>query len=222
MRARGIGVEMMPGLVEESRHNAAKAGVEDRVRFIVQDARAADLREATVLTLYLGPDLNRELMPRILATMRPGARVVSHDFGIDGWTPDATERFDVPEKNYGRGGESAIYLWIVPANVIGRWQATLGEGAQKRSFEFSIGQQFQFIEGAVHANGKDVPLRAASLRGDRIAFEVPDALGAQRTSAVTAQAHGDRMVGVARFGPADAAPVAFVAQRIGTRPDLYK
>ena len=135
MQARGIGVEMMENLVETSRRNAAKAGVEDRVRFIVQDARAADLREATVLTLYLGPDLNVELMPRILATMRPGARVVSHDFGISGWTPDAAERFEVPEKNHGCGGESAIFLWIVPADVAGRWQAAVGEGANSRSFE---------------------------------------------------------------------------------------
>ena len=222
MRARGVGVEMMPNLVEESRRNAAKAGVEDRVRFIAQDARAADLREATVLTLYLGPDLNLELMPRILATMRPGTRVVSHDFGMQGWAPDAAERFEVPEKNYGRGGESSIYLWIVPANVIGRWQATLGEGAQKRSFEFSIGQQFQFIEGAVHSTGRDLPLPSASLSGDRIAFELPEGIGLQRGSAVAAQADGDRMVGVVRSSAADPAPLAFVAQRIRTRPDLYR
>src|SRR5262249_33100609 len=104
MKARGIGVEMAAGLVEESRRNAIKAGVDGRVRFIAQDARKADLREATVLTLYLSPDLNFELMPRILGTMRPGSRVVSHDFGIGAWSPDAAERFDVPEKNYGRGG----------------------------------------------------------------------------------------------------------------------
>jgi predicted O-methyltransferase YrrM len=222
MRARGIGVEMMPSLVEESRRNAERAGVEDRVRFIAQDARAADLREATVLTLYLGPDLNFELMPRILATMRPGARVVSHDFGMRGWTPDAAERFEVPDKNYGRGGESAIYLWIVPANVIGRWQATLGEGAQKSSFEFSIGQQFQFIEGAVHGSGKDRPLRAATLSGDRIAFELPEGIGPGRASTVSARADGDRMGGVVRTGATDPAPVAFTARRIGSRPDLYQ
>ena len=218
MRARGIGVEMMANLVEVSRRNASKAGVEDRVRFIVQDARAADLREATVLTLYLGPDLNFELMPRILATMRPGARVVSHDFGISGWTPDAAERFEVPEKNYGRGGESAIYLWIVPANVAGRWQATAGEGAQRRSFEFSLGQQFQFIEGTLHAGGRNLPLRSASLRGDRIAFELPDTGG----GAVSADADGDRMVGSMRLSANDPAPTAFVAHRIRARPDLYQ
>ena len=222
MQARGVGVEMMPNLVEESRRNAAKAGVADRVRFIAQDARAADLREATVLTLYLGPDLNLELMPRILATMRPGTRVVSHDFGMQGWAPDAAERFEVPEKNYGRGGESSIYLWVVPANVIGRWQATLGAGAQKRSFEFSLGQQFQFIDGAVHSTGGDRPLASASLSGDRIAFELPEGIGLKRGSAVSAQADGDRMVGVVRSGASDPAPLAFVAQRIGTRPDLYR
>ena len=222
LRARGIGVEMMASLVELSRRNAAQAGVQDRVRFIVQDARAADLREATVLTLYLGPDLNLELMPRILATMRPGTRVVSHDFGISGWTPDAAERFEVPEKNYGRGGESAIYLWIVPANVTGRWQATLGEGPASRRFEFSIAQQFQFIEGAVHGAPGDLPLRSASLRGDRIAFELPDGAGPRRGGMVSAQATGDRMVGVVRMHASDPAPIAFLAERIGTRPELYR
>ena len=222
LRARGIGVEMMANLVELSRRNAAQAGVQDRVRFIAQDARAADLREATVLTLYLGPDLNNELMPRILATMRPGARVVSHDFGISGWTPDAAERFEVPEKNYGRGGESAIYLWIVPANVAGRWRATLGEGSTSRRFEFSIAQQFQFIEGAVHGAPRDAPLRSASLRGDRIAFELPDSVGSSKGSTVTAQAAGDRMAGVVRLHAGDPTPVAFVAERIGTRADLYR
>ena len=221
LRARGVGVEMMSNLVEESRRNAVKAGVEDRVRFVVQDARAADLREATVLTLYLGPDLNLELMPKILATMQPGARVVSHDFGISGWTPDAAERFEVPEKNYGRGGESSVYLWIVPANVIGRWQATLGEGAQKRSFEFSIAQQFQFIEGAVHAAGANLPLRSASLAGDRIAFELPEGIGPQRSSAVAARAEGDRMVGAVRSSAGNSTPITFTAQRIRSRPDLY-
>ena len=219
LRARGIGVEMLEYLVEISRRNAAKAGVDDRVRFIVQDARAADLREATVLTMYLGRDLNLEMLPRILATMRPGARVVSHDFGIGAWAPDATERFEVPEKNEGRGGESVIYLWIVPANVAGRWRATLGENA--RTFEFSLAQQFQFIVGAVHANAKDLPLPSASLRGDRIAFELPEGIGLKRGSSVSAQATGDRMVGVVRTDAADSAPVSFVARRIQARPDLY-
>ena len=184
--------------------------------------RAADLREASVLTLYLGPDLNVELMPRILATMRPGARVVSHDFGISGWAPDAAERFEVPEKNYGRGGESAIYLWIVPANVTGRWRATLGEGPASRRFEFSIAQQFQVIEGALHGAPRDLPLRSASLRGDRIAFELPDGIGLRNGSRVSAQAAGDRMTGTVHVHDGDAMPVAFVAERIGTRPDLYR
>ena len=221
LRARGIGVEMMADLVELSRRNAAQAGVEDRVRFIVQDARVADLHEATVLTLYLGPDMNFELMPRILATMRPGARVVSHDFGIGGWTPDAAERFEVPEKNYGRGGESAIYLWIVPANVTGRWQATLGEGPASRRFEFSIAQQFQLIEGAVHGTAQDLPLRGPSLRGDRIVFELPDGVGVRRGSTVSAQATGERMVGVVQVHGGDPA-IPFVAKRIRAHPDLYR
>ena len=217
--ARGIGIEMLPHLVAESRRNAINAGVADKVRFIEQDALAADLGLATVLTLYLGPDLNLDLMPHILGKMRPGARVVSHDFGIGGWAPDATERFDVPEKNEGRGGESSIYLWIVPANAMGRWRAALGAGETARTIEFSIGQQFQSIEGAVHVGRNKLPMHAATLSADKIAFELPP--GATRMSAavaITARIEGDRMVGVLR-GPGEQS-AAFEARRIHTRPDL--
>jgi len=159
--------------------------------------------------------------PLVAQPVRPGARVVSHDFGIGGWTPDAAERFEVPEKNYGRGGESAIYLWIVPANVTGRWQATLGEGPASRRFEFSIAQQFQLIEGAVHGTAQDLPLRGPSLRGDRIAFELPDGVGVRRGSTVSAQATGERMVGVVQVHDGDPA-IPFVATRIRAYPDLYR
>jgi SAM-dependent methyltransferase len=221
LNARGIGVELMPDLVEMSRRNAERAGVADRVKFLAQNALVADLREASVLTLYLGPELNDKLMPRILQTMRPGARVVSHDFAISNWTPDAAERFDVPEKNHGRGGESSIYLWIVPANAAGRWQATLGEGARAEVIELSIGQQFQFIEGALHAGSRNIGLRAAKLSGDRISFELPDDAAMRRTTAVIdARIEGDRMLGSVSMGAAEAGRIPFVARRIHSRPDL--
>jgi precorrin-6B methylase 2 len=220
LNARGIGVEMMPHLIQESRRNARNAGVQDRTRFIELDARAADLREATVLTLYLGPELNLELVPRILRTMRPGSRVVSHDFAIDTWAPDAAERIDVPEKNNGRGGESQIFLFIVPANVLGRWHATLGEGPTARQFEFSLGQQFQVIEGRLHANRDRIAFHSASLNGEQIALRIP-LLAAARSAAISVKARVD---GDAMYGRAESEPGVpsrtFSARRISNRPDL--
>lgn len=220
LNARGIGVEMMPHLVEESRRNARNAGVSDRVRFVALDARAADLREATVLTMYLSPDLNLELTPRILAMMRPGSRVVSHDFAISNWMPDAAERFDVPEKNNGRGGESQIFLFVVPANILGRWQATLGRGADERTIEFSLAQQFQVIEGALHAKRELHALQAASLSGEQIAFRIPPhASTGNNAIMIKARVEGDTMNGTAETSPGSP-PLSFVARRIRNRPDL--
>ena len=104
--ARGVGVEISPKLVEEARANAEKAGVSDRVRFVEQDLFEADLREATVVTLYLLPELNLKLRPKLLRELRPGARIVSHLFDMEDWKPDRT--FERPED------ETTVYLWVVP------------------------------------------------------------------------------------------------------------
>src|SRR5690606_3446159 len=125
----------------------------------------------SVVTLYLGPELNEKLLPRILA-MRPGSRVVSHDFALANWTPDRVERFEAPEKNNGRGGESVVMLWIVPVNAAGRWRGQVGGVAARRPLELSIAQQYQCVEAALEGQKGPVSLRA-SLAGDRIALELP-------------------------------------------------
>lgn len=105
--ARGVGIEIDSHLVELSRANAAKEGVNRLVQFRDQDALTVDLSEATVVTLYMLPEFNAKLRP-ILERLRPGSRVVSHDFGIEGWPPDRTEKMD--------GGllhRHTIYLWRV-------------------------------------------------------------------------------------------------------------
>ena len=107
--ARGVGIEIDEALVERSRRNAAEAGVSDRVRFVLGDLMAADLREASVVTLYLIPSTLERLRPRFLEQLPGGARVVSHEFSIGSWAPDAVERFvdegDVPR---------VVYLWRLP------------------------------------------------------------------------------------------------------------
>lgn len=111
--ARGLGVEIVPDLVEKSRDNARRAGVADRVEFRVQDLFATDLSQATVVTMYLLPEVNLKLKPRLLA-LKPGTRIVSHDWDMGDWKPDRVITVDVPDKPIGRERSSRLYLWTVP------------------------------------------------------------------------------------------------------------
>jgi len=110
--ARGLGVEIVPELVAKSRDNAKKAGVANRAKFRVQDLFATDLSKATVITMYLLPEVNLQLRPR-LQKLKPGTRIVSHDWDMGTWAPDRTITVDAPDKPIGREKRSTLYLWIV-------------------------------------------------------------------------------------------------------------
>jgi hypothetical protein len=105
---RGVGVDIDPVRVKEARENAAKAGVTDRVKFLQQDLFETDIREATVVTLYLLPEVNLRLRPKLLSELKPGTRVVSHNYDMGDWTPLKTLQMQVPE-------EHTIYYWVVPS-----------------------------------------------------------------------------------------------------------
>jgi SAM-dependent methyltransferase len=106
--ARGVGVEIDPRLVAESAQWARRARVSDRVRFIQQDLFETDLRPATVVTLYLGRELNARLRPKLLAELRPGARIVSHQYEIGDWPPERVIHMEVD------GRAHTVLLWVVP------------------------------------------------------------------------------------------------------------
>jgi SAM-dependent methyltransferase len=110
--ARGLGVEIVPDLVRQSRENAKRAGVEERAEFREQDLFETDLSKATVITLYLLPEVNLQLRPR-LQKLKPGTRIVSHDWDMGDWKPDRTIVVDAPDKKIGREKSSRIHLWIV-------------------------------------------------------------------------------------------------------------
>jgi SAM-dependent methyltransferase len=107
--ARGVGIELNPVWVRDARRFAEALGVADKVTFRIEDLFTTDLREATVVTLYLYPAMNRKLAPRLLAELKPGARIVSHEYGIGDWPPDRTESMVV------NGERHVIHFWTVPA-----------------------------------------------------------------------------------------------------------
>lgn len=110
---RGVGVDIDPARVIEARANAVKAGVADKVQFMQQDLFETDIKEATVVTLYLLPDVNLRLRPKLLAELKPGTRVVSHNYDMGDWKPLQTITVKVPE-------EHTIYYWVVPPKSGGR------------------------------------------------------------------------------------------------------
>ena len=110
--ARGVGVEIDPELVAEARKNAKEAGVADRVEFRQGDLFQADISEATVVALYLWPEINVKLRPKLLRTLDPGDRIVSHDFRMGDWEPDR-----VLDLGPGKIGQETVYLWVVPENI---------------------------------------------------------------------------------------------------------
>jgi hypothetical protein len=165
--ARALGIEYNPDMVELSKRNAAKEGVTGRASFMKADIFETDFSDATVITMYLLPQLNLKLRPKI-SGMKPGTRVVSHAFSMDDWQPDQIETVE---------GRTA-YLWIVPAKVEGTWRWDFPSGGP-RSYELLLRQHFQMVEGLVRADNKTGQVRNLKLRGDRITFSVMEFAGVE-------------------------------------------
>jgi hypothetical protein len=180
--ALSTGIEYNPEMAKFANEQAQAAGVHGvgpgKAIIRQADIFATDFSKATVITLYLLPQLNMKLRPQILS-MRPGTRIVSHSFTMEDWEPDEVSSMD---------GRRA-YFWLVPANVMGAWQ--LEAGNQKA--ELSIDQTFQKISGSVKLGNTLGGLREARLRGTGIAFGYVDASGVRRD--FTGSVNGGRMEG---------------------------
>lgn len=190
--ARALGIEYNPDMVELSRRNAAREGVADRARFVTADIFETDLSQASVITMFLLPQLNLRLRPRLL-TLRPGTRIVSNtftmgDWGVDGFA-DVTSRANCSDY-------CTALLWIVPTRVEGDWR--LGEA------RLILRQQYQILSGTLERNGRSVPIREGRLRGEAIAFTVDKVKYTGRVSGGLMQGTGDAGAwSASRIGPAN-------------------
>jgi SAM-dependent methyltransferase len=185
--ARGLGVEIVPELVQRSRRNAARAGVAERAKFLEQDLFKTDLSVATVITMYLLPEVNLQLRPALLA-LQPGTRIVSHDWDLGDWKSDRAITVDAPDKTVGLSKLSRLRLWVVPAQVEGLW---CGTGPQHGA-RLRLAQRFQDFVGTFTVDGNSQELagridgallRAASnfeaaVDGARLHIDQPGALPA--------------------------------------------
>ena len=156
---RGVGVDLNPVRVEEAIANGRRAGVQARVRFRQQDLFEADLRSASIVTLYLLPRVNLELRPKLFEQLRPGTRVVSHAFDMGDWRPDTVVEVKVKQGL----GRAMVYAWTIPAQVAGSWTLTTPEG---RRIVLQLRQRYQRFTGPGGLSGR--------LVGDRIDFTLTE------------------------------------------------
>ncbi|MFP4620911.1 MAG: SAM-dependent methyltransferase [Bacteroidales bacterium] len=188
--AIGLGVDLDEELIKEARENAREAGVSDKVMFLKQDLFKTDISGANVITLYLFPDLINKLRPEFTEKLEPGARIVSHDFDMDGWEPDQHAQVnsgnlfpdtlilpkltesdtyspllkDVTQNQPLSLLSHEVYYWKVPAEAQGRWKwQTNGE-----AFTMTVDQNFQKIQAEIRTGNTALTIESKKLMGDRI------------------------------------------------------
>lgn len=185
--AFGLGVDIDPELVRKSRERAADAGVEDRVMFLQQDLFETDISEASVVTMYLLQSLNLKLRPRLLEELRPGTRVVSHNYHLGDWEPDAQVTFGQSDAL----PWSVVYAWVVPADIAGSWRWQV----DGKRFDWRVEQQFQKLFTRIELDGTTVTPENVKLSGRRIGFTTEH----EGTRFIfSGRAEGDRIDGVVK------------------------
>lgn len=202
--ARAWGVEFDEKMVEFSRRSAQDAGVAEKATFVQGDIFATDFSKATVVTMYLLPYLNLRLRHTLMA-MRPGTRIITHQFHMGRWEPDETTLV----------AHRPGYLWIVPANAGGNWKFDLPQGGATVAAELELTQTFQKLKGIATLPDMRTTLRVPRLTANSLAFAFTDAQGHLR--AVQAEIDGGEMRGTIT-GPQGEHP--FVARRDGAAPPI--
>jgi hypothetical protein len=169
--ARGMGVEIQEHLVALSNELAQKEGTAGRAKFVRQDLFRTDISPATVVTMYLLPHTVNQLQGKLLAELRPGARVVSHDYALAGWIPHKKFEMDLEEKVSISGvTRTVIYVYVIPARVAGSWTATVPAMLSKSAMRLDLTQQLTQVAGQARLGASTFPLKDARLVGDRLSF----------------------------------------------------
>jgi len=159
--ARGVGVDLDPERIKESLENARKASVADRVQFFQQDLFQTEIGKATVVMLYLWPEVNLKLRPKLFRELKPGTRVVSHSHDMGSWEPDQTITASDGHK---------VHFWVIPANVTGTWEWDMP--GEKERYVLKLSQQFQKVSGALQLGSDEIPVKNLELEGNRLQFTV--------------------------------------------------
>src|SRR5438874_3125786 len=171
--ARGFGVEIKEDLVRKANEAAQKEGLAERVQFMKADLFKTDISQASVITMYLLPDTVNLLKDKFLSELRPGTRILSHDYPLTGWIPEKYVQMDLEDKVHISGVTTTlIYLYVVPAKVAGKWSAQMPPAVSKQPATLQLKQQLTRVSGSARLDGKDVPLEDVKLRGDRISFRL--------------------------------------------------
>jgi len=194
--ARGFGVEIKEDLVKRANEAAKEQGLADRVKFLKQDLFRTDISQASVITMYLLPDTVNMLKDKFLNELKPGTRIVSHDYPLTGWIPEKYWQMDLEDKVKISGVTTTlIYLYIVPARVEGNWTVQMPPAVSRAPATLSLRQQLTRVSGSAKIDGRDVPLEDVVLRGDRLSFRF-----AGRKGEFTGQVRGNAIEGMFESG----------------------
>jgi SAM-dependent methyltransferase len=202
--ARGVGVDLDPKRIRESIANARAAGIGGRVRFFRQDLFRTDIRAATVVMLYLWPEVNLRLRPRLFAQLKPGTRIVSHSHKMGDWQPDQVSE----------ASNHNLYAWTIPANVTGVWTWLMSLGGVERRVVLRFNQHFQEINGSVAIDGSVSSIAGPSIKGDRIRLIAePEVGGSRMTMTFDGRVDGDTIHGTILGSGGNRNEVPWLAER---------
>jgi hypothetical protein len=212
-KVRGWGVDINEELVRKSNEAAAEQGLADRAQFYHKNVFDADLREVSVIKMWLYPELMRMLRPKILKEARPGTRVVTHTWDLGSWAPDATDN----------EGLAKVFLWIVPARVEGYWNWELPIGELKHKYAAIMEQRFQTAEGVVRSANRRGIFDGVKLQGEELAFTLAMTLdGAGFVHhAFVGKVRGDRIDGTVAVRVNGSEPVDLPWRATRTRNTAY-
>ena len=193
--ARGLGAEIQEDLLKASNESARREGLADRVRFVKQDLFKANVAPATVVTMYLIPETVEKLRDKLLAELRPGARIVSHDYTFAGWAFEKQLEMNLDEKVAVTGvTRTLISLYVVPAKVAGRWTAKLPPSVVNGPAEIELRQEFSSVSGVARLAGRELALDQVKLSGDTLRFSL--ALHGAKPTFFEGQVKGPTIQGV--------------------------